>query len=78
MKKIIFAFFLLTSCTLFAGSNPSDTTKTAKSPVVSDCQCIYPLTKNVDNINWCIGSKGGKYCINRKGTKTYRSSVVNR
>lgn len=35
----------------------------------TNCQCSYPLKTN---LNWCKGSKGGEYCINKKGTKTYK------
>lgn len=77
MKQILIALSLLVSSSLSAQA-VKDSTKQTKTPTKSACDCIYPLAKNVDNIDWCIGSKGGKYCINRKGTKTYRSSIVNR
>jgi len=36
------------------------------------CPCSYPLKTNT---NWCKGAKGGYYCINKKGTKTYKPKV---
>jgi hypothetical protein len=36
------------------------------------CNCTYPLKTNTV---WCKGSKGGEYCINKKGTKTYKPKI---
>ena len=40
---------------------------------VSNCHCAYPLKTNT---NWCTGSKGGYYCINRNGNKTYKPKII--
>jgi len=34
-----------------------------------DCKCTYPIK---DNTNWCAGKRGGTYCINKNGHKTYK------
>lgn len=36
------------------------------------CNCTYPLKNNTV---WCKGSKGGEFCINKKGTKTYKPKI---
>lgn len=33
------------------------------------CKCSYPLKQNSC---WTTGPKGGKFCINRNGSKTYQ------
>lgn len=38
-----------------------------------NCPCTYPLKANT---NWCQGSKGGYYCINRNGNKTYKPKII--
>lgn len=37
------------------------------------CMCSYPLKNNT---SWCTGPKGGVYCINRKGSKSYRPKAI--
>lgn len=37
------------------------------------CKCVYPLK---ENLSWCTGHRGGIYCINKKGGKTYRPRAV--
>lgn len=44
-------------------------TPAAQNPAPSNCNCTYPLK---DNTSWCVGSRGGIYCINRNGNKTYK------
>jgi hypothetical protein len=36
------------------------------------CKCSYPLKTNTC---WTTGAKGGQYCINKVGTKTYKPKV---
>lgn len=33
------------------------------------CKCTYPLKQNTC---WTVGPKGGNYCINKNGSKTYK------
>lgn len=64
MKTTILFLFII--CT-WAIASKSDL-EVAKEPQPT-CNCTYPLKNNT---NWCPGKKSGHYCINKKGTKTYK------
>lgn len=73
MKKLLFFLLLLLSLNVNSQSKskwtaPAAATITAPAATV-DCKCTYPL-KNNDQ--WCTGPRGGIYCINRNGNKTYK------
>lgn len=55
MKTLVFLFFLAFAFNLSGQSQPP-------------CNCTYPLKANTC---WTVGPKGGKYCINKNGNKTY-------
>jgi hypothetical protein len=60
MKQLI-VIFALTLVSLAANAQ------------TADCKCSYPLKENT---SWCTGPKGGRYCINKNGNKTYQSSAL--
>lgn len=57
MKKLIFSIGIL-FCSLMLSANNEP------------CKCSYPLKENTC---WTVGQKGGHYCINKNGSKTYQS-----
>lgn len=75
MKQLLVSILILVSGITFSQSD-STKVKAFKAPKPShdfeDCKCSYPLKSNDQ---WCIGPKGGVYCINRNGNKTYKSSI---
>lgn len=56
MKTLVILFFMAFALNLQAQTQPTP------------CNCTYPLKANTC---WTTGPKGGKYCINRNGNKTY-------
>ena len=56
MKNLILTFAFLLVST-FLLANPEP------------CKCSYPLKQNSC---WTTGPKGGHYCINKNGSKTYQ------
>lgn len=56
MKNLILTFAFLLVTTLLFANN-------------TPCNCTYPLKQNTC---WTTGPKGGKFCINRNGSKTYQ------
>lgn len=56
MKKIIISILLLVSGIAYSNNGPEP------------CNCTYPLKTNTC---WTTGPKGGLYCINKNGNKTY-------
>lgn len=65
-KQVIMKFLLFTLLLSF-GTKP--TPPQPQAPAITECKCSYPLKQNT---NWCQGPKGGNYCINRNGNKTYK------
>jgi hypothetical protein len=56
MKNLILTFTFLLVTTFLFGQQ-------------APCKCTYPLKQNTC---WTVGPKGGHYCINKNGSKTYK------
>lgn len=72
MKNLIIIFLMAFALNLGAQSQSKWTApqpQPQQPQPQTDCKCTYPLK---DNTSWCTGPKGGIYCINRNGNKTYK------
>lgn len=62
MKTLVIIFFLAFAKNLTGQSQPA-----------APCNCTYPLKANTC---WTVGAKGGKYCLNKNGNKTYMPKTL--
>lgn len=77
MKQlIVLALILITS--VLSGQTIAKAPKQAPQAPKSECNCVYPLVDNKESMTYCTGPKGGLYCINKNGGKTYKSSIADK